>query len=290
MNIGQWRGLVIACRPQQWMKNLVVFGAPVAAGVFFDRDVWWQVVVSFVVFCAASSAVYLTNDVVDVESDRLHPRKMRRPIASGALAPRPALVAAGVLALVAIVGGLLIRPKVGLLIGIYLVLSLVYTAGVKHIAVVDLLIVVSGFVVRAAVGAAAAEVPISQLFLTVLAFGALAMAAGKRSGELARVGVANGSRPVLSSYTPAFLAQVETIAVGGTLLGYALWAFDVAARSNHELLVQLSVAPFATAVLRYALMVSKGEGETPEEAVLADAVLGVAAVAWGVIFVLGVGL
>ena len=290
MSIAPWRGLVIACRPQQWMKNLVVFGAPVAAGVFFERDVWWRVVLSFAVFCAASSAVYLTNDVVDVEADRLHPRKMRRPIASGSLAPRTALVAAVVLALVAVVGGLLIRPKVGLLIVIYLALSLVYSAGVKHIAVVDLLIVVSGFVVRAAVGAAAAEVPISQLFLTVLAFGALAMAAGKRSGELARFGDANGSRRVLSSYTPAFLAQVETIAVGGTLLGYALWAFDVAARSNHELLVQLSVAPFATAVLRYALMVSKGEGETPEEAVLADAVLGVAAVAWGVIFVLGVGL
>ncbi len=282
-------GVLVSLRPRQWTKNALVFAAPAAAGVLFEWPVLWRVVAAFAVFCAAASAVYLVNDVADAEADRQHPRKRSRPVAAGALPVPVAVAAAVVLATGSIVGGLLITPMLAGIVATYLVVSLSYSAGLKHVAVVDLLLVGSGFVLRAWAGAAAADIPVSPLFVTVMAFGALAMAAGKRSSELARAGDgAAGSRRVLASYTPGFLVQVETIAVGGALVGYLLWAFDVSEQAGGSPWVELSVVPFALALLRYLLSVSMGEAEAPEEALFADRVLAAAAVVWAGLFVAGV--
>ena len=284
------RGLLRALRPRQWVKNVLVAAAPAAAGVLFELANVWPLLATFATFCAVSSAVYLLNDVADLTSDRAHPRKRHRPIAAGLVAPSTALAVAGVLAVGGLVGALLVRPLLGLVVLTYLAVSAGYSLGLKHVPVIDLLAVASGFVLRAAAGAAAIDIPVSSWFLTVMAFGALAMAAGKRSSELGRSGAeAGASRPVLEQYTGSFLLQVETVAIGGALVGYALWAFDPSARpGGPPAWLELSVVPFAAALLRYLWAISQGRAEAPEEAVFADSVLGCAVVVWTGLFLAGV--
>jgi decaprenyl-phosphate phosphoribosyltransferase len=248
-----------------------------------------RVAAIFVVFCLASSAVYLLNDVIDVEADRLHPRKRFRPIAAGIVPKGLAIGTAIVLAVVSITAGLLVEPLAGGLVAVYLAISVAYCLGLKNIAVLDLLNVAAGFVLRAGAGAAALTIPVSSLFLTVMAFGALAMAAGKRSSELAAAAGSHPStRPVLASYTPSFLLQIEAIAIGGALIGYMLWAFEVSEEVGRSPFVDLSVIPFALALLRYLLLVSRGEAEAPEEAIRSDRILAIAGAIWAALFLAGV--
>ena len=279
-------------RPKQWVKNALVFAAPTAAGVITDGPVLVAVVATFVVFSAVASGLYLVNDVADAEVDRAHPRKHRRPIAAGYVTPSQALAAAGVLLAGGLAVALLIRPLVALLVLAYVAITLLYSWRLKHVEVLDLLAIASGFVLRAGAGAAAAEVPVSSWFLTVMAFGALAMAAGKRSSELHRAGPDAGlSRPVLAAYSRVYLHQVQAIAVGGALLGYALWAFEEARldQGTTGWLLELSVAPFAAALLRYLLIMDGGRAEAPEEALFSDRTLAVVGAVWVVLFSLGVG-
>jgi decaprenyl-phosphate phosphoribosyltransferase len=277
-------------RPRQWVKNALVFSAPAAAGALLEWETAWRACAAFALFSAAASSVYLLNDVLDREADRRHPRKRTRPVASGALPVPVALAVAAVLAAGSVGLVAVVRPLAAVLLAVYLGTSALYTVWIKHVAVYDLLVVASGFVLRAGVGAAMTDVPVSQWFLTVMAFGSLAMAAGKRSSELAATGGADlGTRRVLADYTPGFLLQVEAIAVGGALVGYSLWAFELAERSVGSMWLQLSVVPFAAALLRYLLMMSRGQAEAPEEAVFHDRALTVAAAVWVVLFGIGVG-
>lgn len=283
-------GLVRSARPRQWSKNVLVFAAPAAAGVLVDASVVVDVVLAFVVFCAVASGVYLVNDVVDVEADRTHPRKCHRPIAAGIVSPTQGAVTAAALVAGGVLLAFAVRPLLALLTVVYVAVSVAYSWGLKHIEVVDLIAIASGFVLRAAAGAAAAEVPVSSWFLTVTAFGALAIAAGKRSSELHRAGEGAGSsRRVLEGYSAEYLHQVETIAVGGTLVGYALWAFEQAELERSAGWLELSVVPFAAALLRYLLLMTRGEAEAPEEALFSDRVLAAMGVIWAVVFVVGVG-
>jgi decaprenyl-phosphate phosphoribosyltransferase len=283
-------GLLRSARPRQWIKNLLVLAAPAAAGLLGDGTVLWRVGLAFVAFCAVASGVYLINDVHDAEADRAHPVKRRRPVAVGVVAPAQALALAGALFAGGLALALVLRPLAAVLLGVYVALQLAYSWGLKHVEVVDLLSIASGFVLRAGVGAAVAEVPVSSWFLTVTAFGALMMAAGKRSSELRRAGADAGtSRRVLAGYSTEYLHQVQTIAVGGALLGYALWAFEQAALQRPSgWWLELSVVPFAAALLRYLLIMNRGEAEAPEEAIFSDIVLAVMGLAWAVAFVLGV--
>jgi decaprenyl-phosphate phosphoribosyltransferase len=282
-------GVLRAMRPHQWPKNFLVAAAPAAAGELFHPAAGVRVAAMFGVFCLASSAVYLLNDVIDADVDRLHPKKRFRPIAAGVVPKRLAIVVAAVLAVVSLVAAVLLEPLAGGLVAAYLAISAAYCFGLKDVAVIDLVNVASGFVLRAGAGAAALSIPVSSLFLTVMAFGALAMAAGKRSSELAAWSTSHvDTRPVLASYTPSFLLQVEAIAIGGALTGYVLWAFEVADGTGRSPFVDLSVVPFALALLRYLLLVSRGEAEAPEEAILSDRVLAIAGGCWAVLFLAGV--
>lgn len=285
-------GVVVAMRPKQWVKNALVFAAPTAAGVLTDGPVLLAVVATFVAFSAVASGLYLVNDVVDAEADRAHPRKHRRPVAAGEVTPSQALAVAGALLAGGSALALLVRPLVALLVVAYVAVTLLYSWRLKHVEVLDLLAIASGFVLRAGAGAAAAEVPVSSWFLTVMAFGALAMAAGKRSSELHRAGPDAGlSRPVLAGYSTAYLHQVQAIAVGGALLGYALWAFEEARLEGAPTgwVLELSVAPFAAALLRYLLIMDRGRAEAPEEALFSDRTLAVVGAIWVVLFSIGVG-
>lgn len=284
--------LLVAMRPKQWVKNGLVLAAPTAAGVITEGAVLVEVLATLVAFCAVASGLYLINDVGDVESDRTHPRKHRRPVAAGDLSSTQALTAAAVLLAGGLAVSLAVRPLVAALVLAYVAVTTLYSWRLKHVEVIDLLAIASGFVLRAGAGAAAAEVPVSSWFLTVTAFGALAMAAGKRSSELHRAGADAGlSRPVLAAYSTEYLHQVQTIAVGGALLGYALWAFEESRLEDPTSgwWLELSVAPFAAALLRYLLLMSRGRAEAPEDALFADRTLAVVGLVWAVLFATGVG-
>ncbi|MDP3971373.1 MAG: decaprenyl-phosphate phosphoribosyltransferase [Candidatus Nanopelagicales bacterium] len=254
--------LVRAMRPTQWVKNLLVFIAPVGAGLAAASAPLTNGLLVLVMFCAASSAVYLVNDTVDAPEDRQHPRKKYRPIASGALGARAALVAAGLLALVAImIGGLLPDPVLLIVIG-YVCLQVAYALGLKRVAVVEMAAVASGFVLRVIAGAAAVALTPSIWLLTVTASGALAIVSGKRLSEsLAKH--AGTTRQVLEEYSPDFLRAVLTIASTALVMSYTLWAFAAVVQVR-PVLVQLSVVPLLVALMRYLMDAFNARTERPE--------------------------
>jgi decaprenyl-phosphate phosphoribosyltransferase len=266
-------GLVRACRPRQWAKNVLVFVAPAAAGVLTEGEYVLRSIVAFVAFCAVSSATYLVNDVLDLDSDRRHPTKCRRPIAAGVV-PVPVAVAAA--AVLAAVGTTLAALDNWTLVGIVLgygLLTTAYSLWLKRMPVFDLVVLAAGFILRLLGGAYAAEVDVSEWFLVVSLFGSLFIAASKRFAEQRELGeVAASLRPTLGEYSPEYLGLVRSVAVAAVLMSYCLWAVERAEEGGTPW-VQLSILPFVIAVLRYALLVDQGHGSAPEELFLADRTL-----------------
>jgi decaprenyl-phosphate phosphoribosyltransferase len=282
--------LLVALRPRQWVKNLLVFAVPLAAGQLGDRDVLVDTTVAFLCFCAVASATYLVNDVRDRKSDRTHPRKRFRPIAAGDVPVRLALGLAAVLAVAGIVAAALSTyPGFLVTLSVYLAATLSYSFGLKHEPVVELVLIAAGFVLRATAGGTATGIPISPWFLTVAAFGSLFMAAGKRYSEFVSLGSGGDqARPALARYSATYLRFVWTISAGIVLTAYCLWAFAVAVRDRGSLpLAAWSVVPFVLAVLRFALDIDRGDAGAPEDIALGDRVLQLAALAWLVMFGLG---
>jgi decaprenyl-phosphate phosphoribosyltransferase len=275
-------GLVAAARPRQWLKNALVFAAPAAAGVLGHGDALAHTLLAFVAFCLVSSATYMLNDVVDVEADRLHPVKRHRPVAGGEVAIPAVLTTAGML----LAGGLALAYavswKLGLLVTGYKVLTTAYTFRLKHTANVDIVIVASGFMVRAVAGGVAVGVPLSHWFLAVTSFGSLFMVAGKRHGELLRGGD-SATRPVLAQYTLEHLRFVVTTSASVTIVTYCLWAFGHP-RTSSIPWWGLSIVPFVMGIMRYALLVDRGEGGSPEELVIRDPGLRLVGLAWLALF------
>jgi decaprenyl-phosphate phosphoribosyltransferase len=282
----------VALRPRQWAKNVLVFAAPLAAGKIFEPDVFWPSVGAFIAFCLISSATYLVNDIRDAESDRQHPTKHGRPIAANQLSVPLAITMAVVLALVSIIGSYLIAPALAGVIVAYAVFTLAYSLALKHEPVIELALLSLGFLLRAIAGAAASDLPISQWFLIVAGFGSLFMAAGKRYSELKREDESglerSGSRrKALDGYTLGYLRFVWSVAAAVAIMGYALWAFDVAQTPSSLPWAAWSVVPFVLAILRYGVVIDKGDAEAPEDAVLSDKVLLLLGLAWLILFGLG---
>jgi decaprenyl-phosphate phosphoribosyltransferase len=283
---------VAALRPRQWLKNLLVVAAPLAAGTLTDPPVLRATIVAFVVFCAAASAVYLVNDVVDREHDRHHPVKCRRPIAAGSVPVGGALVLAAVLALGAVLGaGFLATWSLAGIVVLYLALSLLYSLRLKHEPVMELALLTSGFLLRAVAGGVASSLTISPWFLIVAGAGSMFMAAGKRYSELMAQGEGAGeTRASLLRYTPTYLRFVWTMAAGVTVTAYCLWAFQIAAARPGAEWTAWSVAPFVLAVLRYAVDVDAATAEAPEDVVLHDRWLLALGLVWALLFGLGAAL
>ncbi|RZU33062.1 decaprenyl-phosphate phosphoribosyltransferase [Blastococcus saxobsidens] len=274
-------GLVRAVRPRQWVKNALVLAAPLAAGRIADLDVLGPTLLAFVLFCLVSGAVYLVNDVIDVEEDRRHPRKRLRPIVSG-LVPRPvAVVTAVVLAGAALIGAfLLTRPALAWVLATYVVVQVAYCLGLKNQAVLDLAVVASGFLLRAVAGGVAAGLPLSQWFLLVASFGSLFIVAGKRYSELVLVGDAAQTRRTLQEYSASYLRFVWGLSAGVACTAYSLWAFEMGETRPGIPWAALSIAPFVLGVLRYAVDVDKGTAGAPEEIVFRDRTLLLLGLAW----------
>ena len=274
-------GVVRALRPRQWVKNLLVLAAPLAAGALFDADVAGPTAVAFVLFCLASSGVYLVNDSIDVEEDRRHPRKRMRPIAAG-LVPRSLAVALAVVLFAGtlVSAALLTRPALAVVLASYVVIQLAYCTFLKNEPVIDLAVVASGFLLRGIAGGVAAGLPLSQWFLLVAAFGSLFMVAGKRYSELVVVGDAAATRKTLMEYSDSYLRFVWSLSAGVAVTAYCLWAFDMGAGQEDVPWATISIAPFVLGILRYAVDVDRGSAGAPEEIVLGDRVLLLLGVLW----------
>lgn len=279
--------LIRAARPKQWVKNLLVLAVPLASGTIGDPGVLAGALLAGLAFCLLSSAVYLVNDSVDVEADRRHPRKRLRPIAAGEISVRAARLAAGVLALaglgLAALGG---WHLFAVLIG-YLVLQLGYSLGLKHEPVLDILLVTSGFVLRAVAGGVASDIYVSQWFLLVAGFGSLFIVSGKRYSELHTLGADSGTRQSLVRYSATYLRFVWGVAAGATLLAFSLWAFENPSDGTLPW-ATISIAPFVAGVLRYAVDIDAGTAAEPEDIIWADRVLQAIGGVWLVIVLLGV--
>jgi decaprenyl-phosphate phosphoribosyltransferase len=280
---------VRAMRPRQWVKNVLVFTAPLAAGKLFDRDVLVGSALAFVAFCLMSATVYLVNDVRDVEEDRLHPRKRFRPIAAGELRPQAAVVLAVLTGAAGLTIGFLTTTQLGVTLLIYLLLQLGYSAFLKHLPVVDLAMVASGFLLRAIAGGVASDIPLSQWFLLVAAFGSFFMVAGKRYSEIKSLGSGAGTRKSLERYSESYLRFAWMLAAVMVLISYSLWAFTNGGVGAWAVpWTAISIAPFTLGLLQYALEVDSGNAGEPEEVVLHDRVLQVIGLVWLVVISIGV--
>ncbi len=279
-----------AMRPRQWVKNVLVLAAPVAAGSLLQPTVALNTLWAFLAFCLVSASIYLVNDVRDVEADRLHPKKRFRPIAARELRPTTALVLAGITLAASMAIGVWVAPLLAVTLGTYWMLQVGYSVFLKNQPIIDLAIVASGFLLRAIAGGVASAIPLSQWFLLVAAFGSLFMVAGKRYSEIRELGPEAGTRASLARYTDTYLRFVWTVACTAVIMSYSLWAFEQA--GDVELFRipwhAVSIAPFALALLRYAYVIDTGRAGEPEDVVLSDRVLQGLGVLWVVPVAIGV--
>ncbi len=276
-------GIIKAIRPRQWVKNLLVLLAPIAAlggNVQYDyREVAVNILIAFASFSLAASCIYLVNDSRDVEADRQHPTKRFRPIAAGVVPPSLAYTLAVVLGIAALGLSLLASVNLLIVIGVYIAMQLAYCFGLKHQAVLDICIVSSAYLIRAIAGGAAAGIPLSQWFLLVMTFGSLFMVAGKRYAEL-QLAERTGAkiRKSLESYTASYLRFVWTVAATAMVVCYSLWAFERDGANASWYAV--TIIPITIAILRYAVDVDGGLAGEPEDIALKDRVLQLLLLAW----------
>ena len=209
------RNIVVTMRPRQWVKNLLVFVAPAAAGVLTNPLDLLRSLATFGIFCAVASGVYLLNDAVDAEADRLHPDKRTRPVASGALTSTHAVAAGTLLMALGLVSAWFVaRWALVLVVGLYAVISLAYTFRLKREPVIELAAVASGFVLRAIAGGVATRIPLSSWFLAVASFGALFVVTGKRAGEYRRLGGPSGTTSSSPRHVHRVVPSIDADAYG----------------------------------------------------------------------------
>jgi decaprenyl-phosphate phosphoribosyltransferase len=250
-----------------------VLAAPVAGGIAFRPQAVLEMVIAVIAFGVASSGIYLVNDAVDVEADRAHATKRRRPIASGELSLRSAWTAAAVLLPGALLLSALLNWQMVTIVAVYEAVQLWYCLGMKNEPVIELASVASGFLLRAIAVGVATQVELSQWFLIAAGFGSLFMAAGKRYAEKNLIQDAKVvTRPVLASYTATYLRFVWTLSAGVLVTTYSLWAFTMRQSSSNEWSV-VSIIPFVIALLKYSVDVDSGAAGEPEEIVLHDRML-----------------
>jgi decaprenyl-phosphate phosphoribosyltransferase len=215
---------IAALRPHQWTKNLIIFAAPL-----FAFEVSWlallRSLLAFLLFCCASSSFYLINDIVDVESDRRHPVKCKRPIAAGLVRIPVAIAMAVVLLTGAIFIGWWYTPLLGIIIFGYALLQVAYNLKLKHTVIFDVVAIATGFVLRAGAGGAANHISLSNWFLLCTAMLALFLGIEKRKAEL-RVAATKGgkTRAVLQDYSISLLTRMESVVTTNVVMSYALWS------------------------------------------------------------------
>ena len=275
--------LIVSLRPKQWSKNMLVFAGLVFSHNLFDLTNFLRSLGGFVAFCLLSGAVYIVNDLADVENDRLHPLKRSRPIASGRLKPGTAKVAAAVVATLALVGGFVLDWRFGVIGLAYFVMQLAYSFKLKHMVVLDVMTVAAGFALRAVAGTVLVHVTISSwLFVCTILF-ALFVALAKRRHELLTLsGGGTGHRAVLENYSETLLDQMMAVATSSAVIAYCLYTIapeTVTKFGTHNLMLTVPFVLYG--VYRYLYLVYRKEmGGAPEQALLGDLPLLVDVLLW----------
>lgn len=276
--------LLRATRPKQWIKNLLVFAVPLASGDLGNSNTVFKSLLALIAFTALSAATYLINDIRDVAQDRLHPKKKNRPIASGQLSIRRAIMASIVLG----AAGISLPIFFGLwnlvaVLSAYATLQVGYQLVLKNIALIDLVVVSSGFVLRAMAGGLAAGILISPWFITVTAASAMFIVSGKRFCEFRNHGENGETRNSLRGYSESYLRVLWTSSMGLALVFYVLWSVEIGGDGKHWLAL-LTALPFNLVLLRYAQHIDSGDAESPEDVVLGDVAIQVLVLFWTLLF------
>jgi 4-hydroxybenzoate polyprenyltransferase len=277
--------LLFSLRPAQWTKNLVVF-----AGLLFGRRLFEPVAVAkavaaFAVFCALSGVVYLVNDVADRDSDRQHPLKAKRPIASGALPVRIALTAAFVLGVIALAVALVVDRGFAVVAAVYVTLQIAYSGTLKHIVIIDVLTIAIGFVLRAVAGAEAVNVEISHWLLVCTILLALFIALAKRRHEIVLLaGGATSHRPILGEYSAYLLDQMIGVVTASTLISYIFYTISPETQAKFGTPWLGLTIPFPLyGIFRYLYLVHQREGGgSPADLLLADRPLLTCVALWAI--------
>jgi 4-hydroxybenzoate polyprenyltransferase len=279
--------LIISIRPGQWTKNLLIFAGLLFGLRLFDPIAVIEATLTFVIFCGLSGGVYLINDVLDRESDRQHPLKARRPIASGAVSVPLAIGTAAVLAVAGLSAAFAINVRLGIVSAAYLALLGLYSAALKHIVIVDVLTIAVGFVLRATAGAVAIDVEISHWLLVCTILGALFMALAKRRHELMLLtDTATSHRRILGEYSPYLLDQMIAVVTASTLISYVFYTISPDTQQKFGTQWLGLTIPFPLyGIFRYLYLVHRREGGgSPSDLLLTDRPL-LACVALWVLFV-----
>jgi len=283
------RALLKAMRPRQWIKNVVVFAALVFDGKFTQPDLLLRTVAAFVLFCLVSSAVYLLNDLVDIEKDRAHPTKRNRPLAAGTLKPWVAVVAMFLLLGASLPIAFGLDWRLGVILLGYFILNVGYSFYLKNVVIIDAMTVAAGFVLRVAAGAVVVGVERFSPWLYVcITMIALLIAFGKRRAELmALEGEAGNHRAILDDYTLPFLDQLIGIVTAATIVSYSFYTFSAENLPDNHLMM-LTVPFVVYFLLRYLYLIQvRKKGGSPDELLFKDKPLFITAILWG-LFAAGV--
>lgn len=267
--------LIKLIRPKQWIKNFFVFAPLLFSRHVFDLPYLLPSLAAFFIFSLASSAVYIINDIMDVESDRAHPKKKYRPIASGEISVKQAMIFLVLLVIIIIAGLLFLKPIFGVVIVLYFITNLLYSLKVKSIVLLDVFFISFGFMLRVLGGAAAISVPISSWMILTTIFISLFLAISKRRGELSQVINQDNiekQRKVLKEYSVEFADQLNTIAAAGTIISYALYTVSDKTVNTFGTDKLIYTTPFVIyGIFRYMyLMHQKNLGESPTGIVTKD--------------------
>jgi 4-hydroxybenzoate polyprenyltransferase len=285
--------ILAAVRPRQCLtKNLLVFGALIFARApqpgyapvsIFEPEPILRAVAAFLIFCLASGAVYILNDLMDVAQDRLHPRKRFRPIAAGELPTSLAWVLFGLLLVVMVAAAGAVRPLLAAIAATYVAVQIGYSLGLKRQVILDVFIIAAGFVLRAVAGAVAIGVAISPWLYVLIGLGALFLGFGKRRAEIMLLNETAGQhRRVLEEYSATMLEEMIAIITSATVMAYSLYTFSAEnLPQNHAMMLTIPFVLYG--LFRYLYLVyRKNEGGAPEQVLLSDPPLLTCIVLWGI--------
>ena len=288
--MGIAKALLVGVRPRQWYKNLIIYLA-----FFFTINEAWSInadisaalallaemTLAFLIFSALTGAIYLANDILDADSDRLHPNKRHRPVASGRLPIPAAWTAATALSIVGMGFAFALDPMFGVVAGGYVLLQVAYSLLLKHIALVDVFAISCGIVLRAIAGAVILQVPISPWLYLCTALAALLLGLIKRRSQLAAAGAAAASqRSSLSEYTLTSLDRLIVITATASLVAYSLYTFTAPNLPTNDAMM-LTIPFVAFGLFRYVMLTDIGEaGENPEDLLIGDRPLTATLILW----------
>lgn len=287
--------LINAARPVHWVKNLSLFAAFFLTGMLGNQAAFAKVFWAFIAFDFAASATYIINDILDAKSDRLHPIKKFRPIASGSLSIPLAIVEAAVLVMLSILISAPLNPLFFLMIIGYLVLEFFYSVALKNIAVLDILIIASGFIIRVYAGAFVIDAHLSVWFLLCVISVALFLASGKRRAELSTAGEGSVTRKSLGTYKRELLNSFVTMFGNASWMSWALFTFfespkatlpfwlvlaELSKTTAVNKLLMLTIPVTIFGIMRYESLIFEDKGETPEKLLLTDASLIITVFLW----------